>query len=280
MLSCLLEGLMHCGWSPDAFEGNAKRAAHEYALTLKKNLYRIPCNAKSAIVGYLWSAWHLAEKTEGIRVCAAPLQSMQKIEWRLEGAGWHYIVEKTVIPPLFYFLSHSNNRIPHPVSSMFNDTSIGLFVTLNGDALFPEVLIESERIIRIKKNGYRFRHHCATASLRNIVWTTVIFVFQQTFYRLDILTLPNTVENIIVQCDLILEIPKQPPRIPSAKPQVEFIENPLQVAFQNFVQGDKALLSSPSLSVKTSAPLRQSVAWSFDPKATSIDRTHLLGIYD
>jgi len=281
MLSFLTEALMYCNWSPDAFEGNAKRAAHEYALTLKKNMYRTSFKAKGVIAGYLWAAWFLAEKTEGIRVNTASFQSMHKIEWNIRGSSRAYIVEKSTTPHLFYLLAHCNDRIPHPVSSMVNDGKTGLFLTLNGNPIIAETLIDSEKICRIKKTGYKFRHKCSTSSLQGITWTTVIFVFQQTFYRIDILTLPQSVEEVIIRSELALEISKQNfSHSSNDQPLVEFIENPLHIAFKIHEDGNKAFFSSEPMIVKTDSAIQMTVAWTFNPKATSIDRTHLIGIYD
>ena len=41
MICFSIEALLYCGWCPDSFDGVAKRAAHEYFVSLKKEMHHV-----------------------------------------------------------------------------------------------------------------------------------------------------------------------------------------------------------------------------------------------
>jgi hypothetical protein len=63
----MLEALMHAGWCSSRTENSGKQAAHALFDRLRKSLFRVEQQALPTIYCYLWGAWLLAQKTEGIR---------------------------------------------------------------------------------------------------------------------------------------------------------------------------------------------------------------------
>jgi len=66
MYCFLIEGMIYACWCPNASEGVAKRSAHTCFLALRKSMHKLAADEHAAVLGYLWSAWILSQKTEGI----------------------------------------------------------------------------------------------------------------------------------------------------------------------------------------------------------------------
>jgi hypothetical protein len=288
MMSCILEGMMYCGWCPDAFEGSAKRAAHEYCVSAKKSLHHVQNDEVSAIVGYFWAAWLFAQKTEGIRVTRKTSPSIQTFEWNIDSFKGACIVENSNKPPLFFLLLKCHTRIPHPIKNPSLDGMIGLFLFIENEPLLPVELVEYSEIARVKKHGHSFCYRCETASIKGFSWTIVFIVFNETFYRIDVLKLPNTFENLTIKANLNLE--NQTPLkktgenaysgIAQENIKIELIDNPLELEFDSQLENGISRFSSKQKRICNEKPLTIVTAWAQGKGVVEISRTHLLGIYD
>ena len=136
LMCFIIEALLHCGWCPDSFDGVAKRAAHEYFVCLKKEFHRVNLQGNASILGFLWCAWIMAQKTEGVRDnVETVLPEMSNFEWGSGVNRCQYIVKKTAKAPYFYILPKHAGALPHPFSSLNQDETFGLFLTVNNTPL-------------------------------------------------------------------------------------------------------------------------------------------------
>ena len=289
MMCFILEGLMYCGWCPDSFEGTAKRAAHEYCITLKKSLHHFKYDATGPILGYLWAAWLLAQKTEGIRVVREIFLPMtQTFQWNLGNNVNAFIVENSIKPNIFYILSKSPERLPHPFAKLSNENLVGLSFFIDSAPVFATEIVEYSEIKRIKKHGHKFIFNCATKVCIGFRRTVVVLLYECTLYRIDLLILPVNIKTATLSSELCLEsavhLEKTGRNSYFGKGVenmiVEFIENPLGLFLDSrrddgiakFIFGPKNVSGTETITIVT--------AWAQGKGITEINKTHLLGIYD
>jgi hypothetical protein len=285
MICFIIEALLHCGWCPDSFDGIAKRAAHEYFVCLKKEMHHVKINGSATILGYLWSAWLFAQKTEGIRDNGeTSLPETALFEWGSGTTRRQYIVRKSQRPAQFYMLLKCSNVFPHPFHSLYEDTLFGLFVFINNEALLAKELTDYAEIIRPKIYGHNFVHACQAG----ISWTTVLLNLESTFYRIDLLKFPPDIAPILIRAELkienecILEKIDQDSYMGKNRENfiIQFIENPLNLEFSKQLNYGISVFSSKKKQASPSDVIKMTTAWALGKGINDINRTHLLGIYD
>jgi hypothetical protein len=295
-----IEALLHCGWCPDSFDGVAKRAAHEYFVCLKKEFHRVNLLGNASILGYLWCAWIMAQKTEGVRDNGETvLLEMSTFEWGSGVARRQYIVKKTDKAPYFYILPKHASALPHPFSSLNWDGTFGLFLTVNNIALAPCELTEYSEIIRPKIHGHKFTHLCKLDGLGEIAWTIALMNFASTTFRIDVLKLSpiektfgenagSVKEELTVQARFVFEndfaleeiAPNQFVGKGFENVVLKFIENPVGLSFSKQEGPGISVFQSPQKNCSFETPLKTTLAWARGKGIIDINRTHLLGIFD
>jgi hypothetical protein len=291
MLCFLTEGMMHCGWCPNAFEGKAKRAAHSYFIMLKKSLHYASAQSLSMVLGYLWGAWLLAQKTEGIQ--SVPLQDhgyeKETFNWQSGTDQRTYIAKKTAVPFLFYLLPKCHDTIPHPFRYISNEKGTGMSMHVNNEEVRPVSLAGLIEIKRQKISGDRFVYNCATGSIPDITWTVAVLTYESTIYRIDILTFPlgtKGTETRLVETEIKLECGTQPEQRDKNSFFSKRLENTVIRFLDTLLEFEFDRMEMNCLSVYKSVPyavegnLKIITAWSTGRGISAINETNLLGIYD
>jgi hypothetical protein len=302
MFCFLSEGMMHCGWCPNTFEGKAKRAAHSYFIVLKKSLHHANAESLPAVLGYLWGAWLLARKTEGIQTSpsagpsAGPSQDCgngkETFDWKSGTGRRLYIAKRTAAPFLFYILAKISDAIPHPFRYIMNDGGVGLSVRVNREAIRPVSLADSIEINRQKISGDRFVYNCTTDSIPDITWTVAILTYESTLYRIDFLKFPpgtagkDETEAMFVETEMKLECGIQPQRcgINSffskglENTVIRFLDSPLEFEFDRMEKnGVSVYKASTNDNART---LKIVTGWATGRGISAINETKLLGMYE
>jgi hypothetical protein len=289
-----IEALLHCGWCPDSFEGVSKRAAHEYFVCLKKELHHVNINEGATILGYLWCAWLMAQKTEGIRDNGETvLPEISTFEWGSGATRRRYIVKKSPKSPYFYILPKHAGARAHPFSSLYQDGTFGLFLTINTIALVPGELTDYAEILRPKIHGHKFTHQCKFAGRGEIAWTVALMNFESTTYRIDLLKLlpiekVHPMEKLVLQAKFVFEnnqalkeiAPNQFVGKGFENTILKFIETPFELSFSKQYEHGISVFESPQKNFSFETPLIMTTAWAYGKGITDINHTHLLGIFD
>ena len=289
MICFSIEALLYCGWCPDSFDGVAKRAAHEYFVSLKKEMHHVNIRSTGTVLGYLWGAWLFAQKTEGIRDNGErTLPETALFEWGSGNGRRQYIVRKSSKAPLFYILSKCSNVLPHPFHFLAHDTLFGLHVFINGETLLPKELKEYSDIQRPKISGHKFIYSCTTGASAEISWTIVFLHFESTFYRIDLLKFSKDIDRISLHAEMHIENEYALEKISYSdyfgknKENfiIRFIENPLDLEFSKQLTERISVFSSKVKQVSPNDSIQITTAWAREKGIRDINRTHLLGIYD
>ena len=289
MICFTIEALLHCGWCPDSFDGVAKRAAHEYFVCLKKEMHHVNIKGTAIVLGYLWSAWLFAQKTEGIRDNGeTTLPETASFEWGSGNVRRQYLVRKSSKAPLFYILPKCSNVLPHPFHFLAHDTLFGLFIFGNNEPLLPNELKEYSTIQRPKIFGHKFVYSCKIGIWEGISWTTVFLFFERTIYRIDLLKFPKGFERISLYAEMHIENEYALEKIGDNDYLggnredfiIKFIENPLDLGFSKQLSPEISVFSSKEKHVLPNESIIITIAWSRGKGIRDINRTHLLGIYD
>lgn len=289
MICCTIEALLHCGWCPDSFDGIAKRVAHEYLVCLKKEMHHITFNGAATVLGYLWSAWLLSQKTEGIRDNGeTTLPETELFEWGFGIARRQYLVRKSLKAPLFYILPKYLKVLPHPFHDLSHDALLGLHIFIKGEPVLPQGNIEYSDILRPKISGHKFVYACVISPSVEIVWTVVFLHFENTFYRIDILKFPGTMEKAALQAAMHIENAFALEKTGSHRYRggncknviIQFVENPLELEYSDQLGNGTSVFSSKEKLVLPNDSIKVVTAWAQGKGLTDINRTHLLGIYD
>jgi hypothetical protein len=291
MLCFLTEGMMYAGWCPNAFEAQAKRAAHSYFINLKKSLHHAHAQSVATVLGYLWGAWLLAQKTEGIRDTSPHLprkHENQLLDWTMGADHRIYFAQKSTSPSIFYMLAKSPTRIAHPFAFVFNDEIAGLSIKINGEVVRSVSLRDSLEIDRQKISGHKFIYACQTESIPDFSWTVVVLHYESTLYRIDILTFPEAKKRIRFSSEMSLECALKPE--PTDKNSyiskgventvIRFLENPLRFEFNRLEQNGISIFASHDVAMDITESVRLVSAWASGRGITAINETKLLGIYD
>jgi hypothetical protein len=290
MLCFLMEGLIHAGWCPNAFEGIAKRAAHSYFVSMKKTLRHMQTGQKAAVLGYLWGAWLLAQKTDGIR--DNPLytfSAVETFEWNIDNENQFYLARNFGKPSVICLIPKSPHEIPHPVFRISCRGKTGLSLYVNNEPVMPEALLEESEIVRPRIAGNKFVYKCRTDAIPGLLWTVVFLLSENTVYRIDVLKLPPCVEPIAIRAEMRLE---NEARLEEVKkgyfigngPEnsvIRFIQDPLgfrlgkdgEYGISAFTSGKAALFSG-------SESMQLVCAWARGKGITALNEIKLLGIFD
>jgi hypothetical protein len=286
MFCFLTEGMMFAGWCPNAFEGEAKRAAHSYFIALKKSLHHSSALHTGVIIGYLWGAWLLAQKTEGIKSSApAHLGNCENrtFDWLCRRS---YIAINAHAPFLFYMLSKNPERITHPFVNLMNDGAAGLTLRVNNAAVCPVSMTECSEINRKKICGHKFMYKCTAGFMTEIPWTVVVLHCENTLYRTDIINFQAFTEPLHVSAEMRLESGSKPE--PAGKNAyickglentvVRFLDSPFTFAFDGL--GDNGIPVFTATGCHGAGALKLVTAWATGKGITAINETKLLGIFE
>lgn len=294
-MSCfLIEACMNLGWCPNGFEDRAKRAAHIYFSNLKKSLYRASDTGLSTIVGYLHSAWLCAQKTEGIQDKVPEWEnrdSMFQYSWELPVNDTRFksslAMYKFPGNSMVFIIPKYHNRIPHPFTRLVNEHKTGLTLYCEDKPVIPAELVEQTPIDRPKIRGGKFIYTCDISASRQIKWLVAIQVFNNTIYRIDVIR-PKTGKCLISNPELRIEnsIPLSKASTDAYQGKghintvVEFLKNPFSFDYYGQEGKDISLFKGQKLTLSSETPVEMITAWSTGKNVNSIDRTHLLGIFD
>jgi hypothetical protein len=290
MYCFLLEGLSDAGWCPDGCEAVAKRSARSYFVALKKRLHGVCRTSPETILCYMWGAWLLAQKTEGICDTAVELHppSTEVFAWQMGNASQSYVGLNSLKPHVFHLLARSSSCVPHPVTRLCLDGRLGLTIHANGEAVCPVTLEEASDIVRPNIMGNKFVYACSAAPLPAVRWTAVFLVLESTTYRIDILRFAPVAKTLEVRGELRLEnkvhLDRTGPDCYLGRDVenmvIRFVENPLNLQFAGQEEPEASVFRSAAPAISPAAPLTIVTAWSRGKGITAISETRLLGIYD
>jgi hypothetical protein len=292
-MACFLtEGLMHAGWCPNAFENEAKHAAHSYFVTVKKSLHKADPKATELVAGYLEAAWLLSRKTDGVRA------SCQRIpdEWQSESFSWRtgnghatYIGVRRPAVGLFQVLSKNHDSLPHPFSCLGDDGRVGMTLRMDLEPLLPVSLNDFMEIKRRNFEGHKYVYNCKCGTRADIRWIVVVLNHEHTTYRVDIVTRTLAPGRTKIDAELRLECAA----IPETRGRNSFIakdandaentvirilDTPLEFEFVELEkQGISVFKSSLSLAEPT---LKIVSSWARGRDISGINETTLLGMYE
>ncbi len=290
MYAFFLEGCMYSGWCPSSREGVAKRTAHAYFIALRKGLSCLDTASRAAILGYLWGTWLFAQKTEGIHdtsISARP-HAIAAFSWRLDDVTHSFVGRHLTKPRVFYLLERSSTHVPHPISRLSSDRSVGLTLYANREKINAVILQESSEIDRPARKGAKLVYTCRTASVEAIEWTAAYFAVENTIYRIDLISLPPTTAPVEVSGEFLFEneqdLQEQNVDCYSASGPINliirFIKNPLKFHLRMTSKTPHATFSSAGVSISGDSSFEMVTAWARGKGITSIYETKLLGIYD
>jgi hypothetical protein len=293
MLCFLTEGMMHAGWCQNAFEGVGKLAAHSYFLNTRKSLFRAVPRDFGVVCAYLWGAWLLARKTEGIRTVNQPYSPCgnETFNWNFQQSGpKSYIAIKSGIPGLSYLLSKSPSLPCHPFACLMNDGLAGLKLYVNKHAIQAVSLKDFSEINRVKIHGHKFIYECQTGLIAGmnagITWTVVILTYENTMYRIDMVNFPQPTGISAVSAEMRLETgTKTEPNGMNSfigkgfeNTVVRFLESPFTFAFDRTEENGISVYSASGS--HEAGALKFITAWATGRGISAINETKLLGIFD
>ena len=290
MYCFLIEGMIHAGWCPNASEVVAKRSAHTCFLALRKSMHKLAADEHAAVLGYLWSAWILSQKTEGIHdsdeVHVAP--SVEALDWESGGKTHSFLAQHAAAPVLSFFLNRDATGIVHPFKRFALDGELGLHLLAGGETVSPLLSPEVSNIVRPKMAGTKFVYACATSTGISIKWTVVILTLECTTYRIDILALPPNSTSIDMRGEFRLENdvalaaygPDAYLGEGSRNAIVRFPENPMGFQYARQEEGGISVFESQTTRLSSARSLQGVCAWARGKGITTINETRLLGIFD
>jgi hypothetical protein len=290
MYCFLIEGMIHAGWCPNASEVVAKRSAHTCFLALRKSMHKLAADEHASVLGYLWSAWILSQKTEGILDSGeghvAP--SVEALDWESGGKTHSYLAQRTAAPALSSFLNRNATGIVHPFTRFALDGVLGLHLLAGGETVSPLLSPEVSDIVRPKMAGVKFVYGCATSGGISIKWTVVILTLECTTYRIDILALSPNSTSIDLRGEFRLENelalaaygPDAYLGEGSRNAVVRFPENPMGFQYARQEEGGISVFESQTTRLSSARSLQGVCAWARGKGITTINETRLLGIFD
>jgi hypothetical protein len=280
---------MYAEFCQSATENHAKRAAHSYFICLKKALHYANVTDIPVIIGYMWGAFVLGQKTDGIQDSHSlhPTTS-QLCEWKIESTHKKYLGIKQEKPLLFYLIPVHTGCIPHPISQFKYEHETGIFITVNNQSLINSNHVETTEIKRSKIHGYKFLFTIATHEITTIRWTIAILFSENTVYRIDSLLLPDSIKDVIaIAVQLKLECTSEPKEAYKdfffaqnlENTVIRFVENPFSLSFKTYQDGVAEFIGNKILENKDRT-IQMVTAWAKGKGITAIYETKLLGIYE
>jgi len=289
-MACFLcEGLMHAGWCPNAFENEAKHAAHSYFIALKKSLHRADKEDLEMVIGYLKAAWLLSLKTEGVRADTQQNPDQwhsDSFTWKTESGHTTYIGVKRPVIGLFQILSKNHDILPHPFMCLKNDGRVGMKLHANLEPVLPVSLGDFMEIRRRKFEGHKLVYNCKCGTRTDIRWIVVFLNHESTTFRLDIVTFELATGPTCVEAEMRLESEAIPVTLGKNSflangPEntvIRFLDSPLEFKFERLEKHGISLFSSSLLLHENT--LKTVTAWAKGRGITGINETTLLGMYD
>jgi hypothetical protein len=286
----LLEAMVSAGWCDDSTIKTTKRSAHAVFLAFRKGLRLLESTMRGTVLGYLWCAWVLAQKTEGISasVDATCVPGVASVEWGLSNEAYSYFVKKALSPARYFLLNRGCSGIAHPFGRFELDNVVGLMLHANGEKICPTAPPLVTDIHRPKAAGIKFVYSCTTAAIPSIAWTAVFLWKDATVYRIDSVKIRNhgfptrisgelTLEN---NASLRLSGPDWYFGEGRENTIVRFIENPLDFHPREQKANGVSIFASDCFVTAAEQPLRLTCAWARGKGITDVNEIRLLGIYD
>jgi hypothetical protein len=285
------EAGMHLDWCPNAMEGAGKRAAHTYFSYLRKSVSLCSPGQLATVAGYIWAAWLLAQKTEGIRDApTGPEKGIDTCSYTFpcsEGSAkcdvFHFPG-----PPGHVCIEHGISIAPRIFRTIGCETRTGLSIYCSGELLTPGDVVEVTPVRRPHSRGIRFTYLCTLSSGVRIRWLTAVQVFRTTIYRSDLFRCEN---GSCTVSRATLGIESQLTLVPVSSGvwlgcgaeniAVELSENPCGLSHEGETDRQVSLFTGGTpAAIERTGPLRMTVAWRYGRGVREIERTNLQGFYD
>ncbi len=294
MCCFVIEACMHVDICPNSFEGYAKQAAHHYFIKMRKSLYTSSDQEVVVVIGYLLSAWLLAQKTEGVKDATPPWEKKETIDQltfkpkvykQLSRFSFISLPKEdtnAIIP-----LDHTN--LSQPFSLLKNESKVGMQFFVEKKKLNDGKLLEVESIIRPNIIGLKSVYSFDVSPGNKIIWCAAIQIFKQTVYRSDtVVTTQETCELSTIQLSIenpiVLSKSNQPHCTYYGKDTrsiaLSFIKKTFGLEYQGQSAKDISFFKGTSIIIAPQNPIESIIAWTFNDRQAIIDKTSLLGIFD
>jgi hypothetical protein len=285
----LLEAGMNLGWCPNSYEGRGKRSAHLYFACAKKTLLTADTGQQALVLGYLWGAWLLAQKTEGL--CDHAL-THEKRDTSYTTAVFSDASNRSY--SLFHFAQREKFlAVSHGTvlpACTFRRLSCEGLATLQlfagPNPLVPFELLDVSSIERPLMSGIRMSYRCR-AGQAIIRWLTAIQFFNCTVYRIDALRSekgPVTLSDVKETFENDCALDARPGGFYKGRgPQnfcMQLIENPFSLVYMGQEEPGLSAFCGSTVTLDDSAPIQMTVAWRWGAGINDIDRTNLPGLFD
>jgi hypothetical protein len=289
MFCFLLEGLLYAGWCPDVFKGTAKRAAHSYFVSLKKTFHHMKTVHNAMVLGYLWGAWLLAQKTEDIRDNPFnALPAAETFEWNIGNKNQSYFARNFGTPQVICLIPNSPHEIPHPVFGISCREKTGLSLYADNVPVKPEALLEASEIVRPKIAENKFIYKCRTGAVPDLTWTVVFLFSENTIYRIDVLKLPPCQGPVTIRAEMRLENEVKLEEIKKGcfkgngmeNSVIRFIQDPLGFRLERQEESGISVFNSGIGVFSGKEPIQLVCAWARGKRISALSEIRLLGIYD
>jgi hypothetical protein len=288
MFCFLLEGLLYAGWCPDVFKGTAKRAAHSYFVFLKKTIHHLQTGHNAAVLGYMWGAWLLSQKTEDIRDNPFnTLSDAETFKWNIDGESQCYYARSFGTPPVICLIPNSLYEIPHPVFHISYRKKTGLSLFANNQILLPDTLKESSEIVRPRITGNKFVYKCRSEGFFELTWTIVFLFTDRTIYRIDVLKFPECLGPVTVQAEMRLENEVKLEEIKKGcffgkgleNSVIRFVQDPLDFRLERQEESGISVFASGKGVFSGKEPIQLVCAWARGKGISTLTEIKLLGIF-
>lgn len=286
-LVLFFEAGLRAGLSPNAAEGQGKRAAHLHFGLMRKKMYSATDLDRTTIAACLWSAWVAAQSTEGVREQRLTVETSPVMERFETGPSRAISLMHTMRPPVLVMVSESDGQVATPASTFAKLAVSSLFLETAATRVAWAPVGRAQPVVRKHIRGWR--HEYRGTANGTVVCTArcIVLLLESTTYRIDILH-PLDGNTFVFDC-LRLRIPTGSTVVAKGSNRyksnggkttvIELLENPLQLALREPGRADFLELSTPA-PFALDRTVQMVSAWCSGNAVTDINRTHLLGIYD
>ncbi|MBD3316377.1 MAG: hypothetical protein GF344_11375 [Chitinivibrionales bacterium] len=290
MACFLLEACMHFGWCPNGRECYGKRAAHIYFTHCRKSLGAASDDHVALVFCYVWGAWLMAQKTEGIQESFIPTEkrnSIERYQWYDGERMVSCVVFNLVRNQLFMAVPAHDKLLPSPFETLSCEASTGASARVDNMPLRPYAVDNFEMIKRPKINGARWDCSCITGKGAKVGWTVVVQTYQSTVYRIDILR-ARKMKAWLTSFGTQIEVGPNAEELSPGSfrsrsgegTTIEILRNPFMTSFTKIDPNGIALFSNNSIHQPLEESSEMVIAWRHGNNDQTIDKTHLLGIFD
>jgi hypothetical protein len=286
----LLEACMHCGWCPNGHEPYGKRAAHLYFVRCRKSLGATGRSRTAMAFCYIRGAWLMARKTEGIRdrfPSSEKHDSIEHYRWHDGERTVSCLAFNLIRTDLFTLVTAHDKLLPSSFGSPAYEGNTGARAYVEDAPLKPVAIDEFESIARPKIDGARWSYTCVSDTGHEVRWTVVIQIHKSTIYRIDLLrarkkalTLTRLEHRVPVGRDAEVVSPGRFGSTDGNVTVVEFIANPFGTRYTAIEPPGVALFTAGPHRLPAEHPLEMVIARRCGHGSVTIDKTHLLGIFD